>query len=82
MQGNSLNNKRITVTGGAGFLGSFVVERLTEAGAQVFVPQIEDYDLTDLPTIRRLYTEARPMASLWPPRRSRATAARPASSYP
>ncbi|HSG25892.1 MAG TPA: GDP-L-fucose synthase [Anaerolineales bacterium] len=40
-------NKRVCVTGGAGFLGSFILEKLAERGAKdVFVPRIEDYDLT------------------------------------
>ena len=56
----NLKDMRITVTGGAGFLGSFVVEKLERAGAHVFVPLIEDYDLTDLTAIRRLYDNARP----------------------
>lgn len=55
-----MRGKRITVTGGAGFLGSFVVERLERAGAQVFVPLIEQYDLTQLDDIRRMYDAARP----------------------
>ena len=37
--------RRVTVTGGAGFLGSFVVERLRAKGAEVFVPRGRDYDL-------------------------------------
>jgi nucleoside-diphosphate-sugar epimerase len=41
--------KRITVTGGAGFLGSFLLEELERRGAtDVFVPRVEDYDLRTL----------------------------------
>ena len=38
--------KRVTVTGGAGFLGQHIVKRLTDAGATVFVPRQKDYNLT------------------------------------
>ena len=39
-------NKRVTVTGGAGFLGSFVVDKLRERGAgDIFVPRKREYDL-------------------------------------
>ena len=59
MQG--LTGKRITVTGGAGFLGSRVVEELRAAGAkEIFVPRSRDYDLTDMAAVRRLYSDARP----------------------
>jgi len=55
-----LAGKRITVTGGAGFLGGAVVERLRRLGAEVSVPLIEEYDLTRLDEIRRMYETARP----------------------
>ena len=38
-------DKRVTVTGGAGFLGCIVVEKLRERGAtEIFVPHKRDYD--------------------------------------
>lgn len=55
------NDQRVTVTGGAGFLGSYVVERLRQRGCrEVFVPRSRDYDLVDAGAVRRLYDEARP----------------------
>jgi GDP-L-fucose synthase len=40
------HKKRVVVTGGAGFLGSFVVEKLRERGAtHIFVPRKAEYDL-------------------------------------
>ena len=51
-------NKRVVVTGGAGFLGSFVIEKLKQRGAtDIFVPRIENYNLVDPNDIRRLYEE-------------------------
>jgi GDP-L-fucose synthase len=52
--------KRVVVTGGAGFLGSFVVERLQAAGTSVFVPRSAEYDLVDRGAVRRLLADARP----------------------
>ncbi|MEK6334203.1 MAG: GDP-L-fucose synthase [Acidobacteriota bacterium] len=53
--------KRVTVTGGAGFLGRFVVGKLKAfAGVEVFVPRRHDFDLTEKPAISRLLDEARP----------------------
>jgi len=51
---------RVVVTGGAGFLGSHVVERLQAGGAEVFVPRRRDYDLTVEADVVRLFEDARP----------------------
>jgi GDP-L-fucose synthase len=54
-------DKRVVVTGGAGFLGSFVVDKLRERGCRdVYVPRSADYDLRDRDSIVRLYEEAKP----------------------
>jgi GDP-L-fucose synthase len=52
--------KRVCVTGGAGFLGSFVVEKLNARGADVFIPTIEEYDLTKIDSINTMLDKADP----------------------
>jgi GDP-L-fucose synthase len=52
--------RRVVVTGGAGFLGRFVVERLQAAGASVVVPRSRDYDLVRREACARLLADARP----------------------
>src|SRR5437764_5848872 len=54
------DSKRVVVTGGAGFLGSFVVECLRANGADVFVPRHRDYDLVQLQAVHDLLADARP----------------------
>ncbi|MFZ1240574.1 MAG: NAD-dependent epimerase/dehydratase family protein, partial [Anaerolineae bacterium] len=54
-------NQRVTVTGGAGFLGSFVVEKLRERGAaHIFIPRRQDYDLVQREAALTLLHDARP----------------------
>lgn len=54
-------NKRVVVTGGAGFLGSFIVDKLKERGCrEVFVPRSREYDLVDNEAVKRLYKDAKP----------------------
>ncbi len=53
--------QRVVVTGGAGFLGSYVVERLRALGAaDVFVPRSREYDLVEHAQVKRLYRDAKP----------------------
>jgi GDP-L-fucose synthase len=60
-----LKNERIVVTGGAGFLGSHVVERLkAEGAADIFIPRSKDYDLVENEDIIRLLKEAKPSVIL------------------
>jgi GDP-L-fucose synthase len=55
-----LRNKKIIVTGGAGFLGKFVVKKLAESGCKnIFIPTIEEYDLRDVNVIKRMYASAK-----------------------
>ncbi len=55
------NNKKVLVTGGAGFVGSFLVGKLEERGCtEIFVPRSRDYDLVDNEACKRLYKDAKP----------------------
>ncbi len=54
-------DRRVVVTGGAGFLGSYVVEGLQKRGCKnILVPKIEDYDLVKLDDIIRMYDYMKP----------------------
>ncbi len=52
--------QRVTVTGGAGFLGRFVVQKLKKLDVEVFVPRSSDYNLIEKDDIVRLLNETRP----------------------
>jgi GDP-L-fucose synthase len=54
-------NRRIVVTGGAGFLGFFVTNGLKKRGCKnILVPKIEDYNLIGLEEINRMYDDMKP----------------------
>jgi GDP-L-fucose synthase len=54
-------DRRVAVTGGAGFLGRCVVEGLRHRGCrQILVPRIEQYNLVDPARIVRMYEDMRP----------------------
>ena len=54
------NDKRVVVTGGGGFLGSHVLEKLREAGCEnVLVVRSKDYDLTKETAVERLFDDLR-----------------------
>jgi GDP-L-fucose synthase len=53
--------KRVTVTGGAGFLGRFVIEKLQACeGVEIFVPRSHDYDLIEKDGIVRMLNDSKP----------------------
>ncbi len=53
-------SERVVVTGGAGFLGSFVVEELRRRGArEIFIPRSKEYDLVDMDAVRLRHRSTR-----------------------
>ena len=61
MERIELSTQRIAVTGGAGFLGAHVVERLRQRGCRhVLVPRSKDYDLREASAVAKLYEDVRP----------------------
>jgi GDP-L-fucose synthase len=59
-QSGNLAGRRIMVTGGAGFLGRQVVDRLEARGAEVFVPRSAQYDLRDRAAVEASLADGRP----------------------
>jgi GDP-L-fucose synthase len=54
-------DRRVCVTGGGGFLGSYVVSRLKAADcSNIFVPRSAEFDLRDIGAVKHLYEVARP----------------------
>jgi GDP-L-fucose synthase len=52
--------RRVLVTGGAGFLGSHLVQQLADLGADAFVPDRAEFDLTRQGDVERLYAASAP----------------------
>ncbi len=58
---NFWETRRILVTGGAGFLGGYVLEKLRSRGVhEIFAPAVEEYDLRNLQDIKRMFDDLSP----------------------
>ena len=58
---NFWKDKKVLVTGGAGFLGSYVVGKLKERGCKdIFVPRSSEYNLVQMEAVKKLYQDAKP----------------------
>src|SRR2546428_596856 len=55
------SNKRVLITGGAGLLGYFVVEKLRQRGCKdIYVPRRKDYDLVEMEAVKRIHKDTQP----------------------
>jgi GDP-L-fucose synthase len=58
---NFFEDRRVVVTGGAGFLGRYIVKGLEKRGCKnILVPKIEDYDLVNMAEVVRMYDDMKP----------------------
>jgi len=57
---NYFKDKNVLLTGGAGFLGSFVDENLKKREAKTFIPRSKEWDLRDYSRVRELFNETKP----------------------
>ena len=64
----SWSDKGVVITGGGGFLGSFVAERLKKLNCKnVFIPRSRDYNLIDIDAVKRVYKDANlKLLFIWP----------------
>jgi len=61
MGSNFFKDKRVVVTGGDGFLGSYISEKLRKRNCKnILIPKIEDYNLVKLDDINRMYADMKP----------------------
>jgi GDP-L-fucose synthase len=58
---SDLRSKRITITGGKGFLGTHLMHKMKEKGYKnLYIADIPEYDLVKLEDIKRMYDDSKP----------------------